>query len=298
MKYNKTAGDKVADVFIYLFYTFFTFICVFPFYFVLINTISDNTYVSRGAILFLPQGIHFNNYLQIFQLPGIFDAAFMSVARTSIGTFLTLVGSSFLGYAMTRQEYWGRRFWYRFFIITMYFNAGLIPFFLTIRTLGLMNNFWVYVLPGMVGPFNMILIKTYIESVPAALEESAEIDGAGYLRRYFFIILPLSKPILATIAIFAAVGQWNAFMDTVMFANRPHLFTLQFILFRYLNELHALADLIRRSPEMAGEVAGRMLTPVAIRYTITAVVVMPILLVYPFFQRFFTKGIMIGAVKG
>lgn len=298
MKHKKSAVDKFVDTLLYIFYALFAFICIFPFYFVIINTISDNTLVERSRILFVPEGIHFRNYLQIFQLPGIFNAAYLSVARTVLGTFLAVTASSFLGYAMTKHELWLRRFWYRYIIITMYFSAGLIPYFMTIRTLGLLNNFLVYILPGMVGPFNIILIKTYIESIPASLEESAEIDGAGYLKRYFHLMLPLAKPIIATVAIFTAVGQWNAFLDTVIYANRPSLYTLQFILNRYLNELQALTELIKRSPELAGEIVGQNLTPRAIRYTITVVVVAPILFVYPFFQRFFVKGIMIGAVKG
>lgn len=298
MKHKKSAVDKFVDTLLYIFYALFAFICIFPFYFVIINTISDNTLVERSRILFVPEGIHFRNYLQIFQLPGIFNAAYLSVARTVLGTFLAVTASSFLGYAMTKHELWLRRFWYRYIIITMYFSAGLIPYFMTIRTLGLLNSFLVYILPGMVGPFNIILIKTYIESIPASLEESAEIDGAGYLKRYFHLMLPLAKPIIATVAIFTAVGQWNAFLDTVIYANRPSLYTLQFILNRYLNELQALTELIKRSPELAGEIVGQNLTPRAIRYTITVVVVAPILFVYPFFQRFFVKGIMIGAVKG
>ncbi|MCL2867606.1 MAG: carbohydrate ABC transporter permease, partial [Clostridia bacterium] len=214
MKHKKSAVDKFVDTLLYIFYALFAFICIFPFYFVIINTISDNTLVERSRILFVPEGIHFRNYLQIFQLPGIFNAAYLSVARTVLGTFLAVTASSFLGYAMTKHELWLRRFWYRYIIITMYFSAGLIPYFMTIRTLGLLNSFLVYILPGMVGPFNIILIKTYIESIPASLEESAEIDGAGYLKRYFHLMLPLAKPIIATVAIFTAVGQWNAFLDT------------------------------------------------------------------------------------
>jgi len=298
MLYEKTGTDKVVDVFLYIFFVLFSLICLFPFYFVLINTISDNTLVQQSKILFFPVGIHFQNYVQIFKLTGIFNAAFMSLSRTVLGTALTVVSSSFLGYAMTKNEFWLRKFWYRYIIITMYFSAGLIPLFMTIRSFGLLNNFLVYILPGMVGPFYVILIKTFIESIPPSLEESVEIDGAGYLKRFLYLMVPLMKPILATVAIFTAVDQWNAFIDTVIYANKPSLYTLQFILNRYLNELQALAELIRRSPDLASERVGQSLTPVAIRYTVTAVVVAPILLVYPFFQRFFVKGIMLGAVKG
>jgi ABC-type glycerol-3-phosphate transport system permease component len=286
------------DILICAFFALFSLVCLFPFYYIIINTISDNNLVARGRVLFYPIGVHFNNYLEVFQLKGFGRAALISVARTVSGAGLGVLSASFLGYAMTKQEYWHRKFWYRFFIVTMYFNAGLIPYYLTINNLHLRNNFLVYILPSLAAPFNMILVKTYIESIPPALEESAEMDGAGYLARYQKIILPLSKPILATIAIFAAVGQWNSFMDTVMFANKSSLYTLQFIMYKYLNELNQLAQLIRQNPSYASAAAQIQLTPVAVRFTVTAVVVMPVLLIYPFFQRYFVKGIMIGAVKG
>ena len=292
--------DWIFDVCVYLIYGIFALLCAFPFYFILINTISDNSMVTAGLIIFTPKGIHFDNYVQVFQLEGLGNATFISLARTVIGTFFSVLSASFLGYCMSRKEYWGRTFWYRFIVITMYFNAGLIPWFINMRNLGMFNTFWAYVLPAMTGPFNVILIKTYLESIPPALEESAQIDGAGYLKRYMLIILPMAKPILATVAIFAAVGQWNSFMDTVFLITKDSLFTLQYILYRYLTEAQQIAALIRRSVEATQSFVdiSRIITPMAVRYTVTAVTVLPILLVYPFFQKFFVKGIMLGAVKG
>ena len=286
------------DVFIYCIYGLFAFVCIFPFYYIVINTISNNEMVASGLVLFFPRGIHFDNYFQVFQIKGIYSAAFISLSRTVVGTLISVLSASFIGYAMTKREYWHRKFWYRFIIITMYFNAGLIPWYLTMRNLSLTNNFLAYVLPSLCGPFNMILVKTYIESIPASLEESSEVDGAGYLKRYFWIILPLAKPILATIAIFSAVGQWNSFMDTVFLMTKDSLFTLQFILYKYLNSINSLAEMMKRNPTFTNASAATMLTPVAVRFTVSVVTVIPILLVYPFFQRFFVKGIMIGAVKG
>lgn len=180
----------------------------------------------------------------------------------------------------------------------MYFSAGLIPLFLTYRTIGIYNTFWVYIIPGIVTPFNLILCKTYIESLPASLEESAEIDGAGYLVRYFRLILPLSKPILATISVFSAVGQWNNWMDTVLYTKDKALQTLQYVLYRYLNEANTLAEIAREDPSAMNADLATQLSPLTIKYTISIVTILPILLVYPFFQKYFVKGIMIGAVKG
>jgi putative aldouronate transport system permease protein len=290
----------VLDAGIYLVCGIYMLMCFYPLYYVFINTISDNTMVSRGDIFFLPKGLHLRNYAEIFKLRGLVRATGISTARTVIGTLFTLLSASFLGYCMNRGEYWGRKFWYRFLIVTMYFNAGLIPWFLTMNALRLTNNFLGYVLPALVSPFNMILIKTYIETIPVSLEESAEIDGAGYLTRYSRIILPLCKPILATVAIFSAVGQWNSFMDTVFLMSDSRFHTLQFVLYRFLRETDAIASMMRQSSGAAitSDALTRLLTPRSVRFTVTMVTMIPILVVYPFMQRYFVKGIMIGAIKG
>jgi putative aldouronate transport system permease protein len=183
----------------------------------------------------------------------------------------------------------------------MYFNAGLIPWYLTMRTLGLTNNFLAYIIPSIVAPFNIILIKTYIENTPLELQEAAEVDGAGILYTYFKIIIPISKPILATVAIFSAVHQWNAFQDTLILVTSPRLYTLQFILYKYLNEARSLATMIQLNQGQITDAiidAATQQTPTSVQMTVAVIVVIPILLVYPIFQRFFVKGIMIGAVKG
>lgn len=296
---NKNGDSILTDIAIYVVFTIFTLICVFPFYYIFINTISDNTLVTRGQITLLPKGVHLGNYKDVLQMKAIPNAALVSVARTVIGTVLTLLGTSFLGYAMSRKEYWLRKFWYRFVVITMYFNAGIIPWFINMKNLGLMNNFWAYVIPGVVSPFYMILYKTFVESIPAALEESAELDGAGYMVRFFQIILPLSQSMLATIAIFTAVGQWNSFTDTVFLMTSSKLYTLQFVLYQYLTEADSIAATLRSNSSAAASMnLANMLTATSVRMTVTVVVVLPVMCIYPFFQQYFVKGIMIGAVKG
>jgi len=296
---NKNGDSRIADILIYFIFGLLTIICVFPFYYLFINSVSDNTLVSQGKILLLPKGFHLDNYVKVFQMRGLGQAAFISLARTVLGTFCSLLGSAFLGYAVSRREMWHRKLCYRFVVVTMYFNAGIIPWYLTMKNLHLLNNFLAYILPFLVVPFYVVLFKTYVESLPASLEESAEIDGAGYMIRFSKIILPLSKPILATIAVFAAVSQWNSFTDTLFLMTNSKLFTLQFLLYQYLSEVDAIAKSLRNNTANAGAMnLAKMLTPTSIRMTISIVVVLPVLFVYPFFQRFFVKGIMIGAVKG
>lgn len=296
---NKNGDSLIADIVIYVVFTLFTILCVFPFYYIFINTISDNQLVTRGQIMFWPKGLHLDNYREVLKLNGLWQAAFISFARTVLGTALTLIGTMFLGYAMSRPEYWKHKFWYRFVVVTMYFNAGIIPWFINMKNLGLLNNFLAYVIPGIISPFYMILYKTYVESIPASLEESAQLDGAGYLVRFFRIIFPLSMAMLATIAVFTAVGQWNSFTDTLFLMTSSKLYTLQYLLYQYLSEADSVAALIRSNPAMASNMdLSNVLTATSVRMTITVVVVLPVLCIYPFFQRFFIKGIMIGAVKG
>lgn len=294
-----STGDKVFNIFNYGFFAIFTILCVFPFYYLFINTISNNDLSSKGLINFLPSGIHFSNYVQIIQVPGLGDAALVSFGRTIIGTFATVLASAFLGYLFTKDNMWGRKYWYRFVVITMYVQAGIIPWYITMMNLGLVNNFLAYILPGIIAPFNIILVKVFVESIPASLEESAEIDGAGHFTIFTKIILPLIKPIMATIAIFSAVGQWNSFTDTLFLITDSKLFTLQFVLYKYLNESTSLAALVKGSMSAASNLnLASMQTPTSIRMTVSMVVVLPILFVYPYFQKYFVKGVMIGAVKG
>jgi putative aldouronate transport system permease protein len=295
---GKRTKFTLFDILNYTIMTLFTLACFFPFYYLFINTISNNDLSSNGSILFYPKGIQFSNYANVFQIPGIAFATFISVSRTVLGTVLTVFASAFLGFLFTKDIMWGRRFWYRFVVISMYFSAGLIPWFLIMYNLHLTNNFLAYILPAIVSPFNIILVKTFIESTPAALQESAMIDGAGHLRIFWQIVMPLIKPILATIAIFSAVAQWNTFFDNLFLVSNPKLFTLQFILYRYMNEATSLAQLMKQSSGMQNMNLAEMPTATSIRTTVSMVVVAPILLVYPFFQRYFVKGIMLGAVKG
>ncbi len=298
---DKSFGDRMISVITYVVYAIFAFVCVYPFYYIFINSISANNLSERGKVIFYPMEIHFQNYINVAKIPGLLNAAKISVLRTVIGTALTVIVAGFLGFMFTRETLWRRRFWYRFVVVTMYFNAGIIPWYLTMDKLGMTNNFWGYIFPTIVQPFYIILCKTFCESVPKELQDAAEIDGAGTLRIFFSIMLPVIKPILATIAIFAAVNQWNSFQDTLLLmTNTDKLNTLQYVLFQYINQANSLKALISSttsSSQLAATLA-RAATATSVRMTVTVVVVLPVMLIYPFFQRFFTKGIMIGAVKG
>jgi len=291
--------QPLFDTLMVLLFGLFTLLCIFPFYYLFINTISNNQLVSAGLINFYPQGIHFTNYYNLRDVSDLGSSVIVTIARTILGTALMVGCSAWAGYLVTKTGMWKRKFWYRALVITMYFNAGLIPWYTNMLMLGLTDNFLAYIIPGMIAPYNIILVKTYIESIPASLEESAIIDGAGTATVFVKIIWPLSIPILATISIFGAVGNWNSFQDSLLLmTNRPDLYTLQHRLYTYLNQATSLGAIMSSSAGATTQNVENLLSSKVIKYTISMVTIIPILLVYPFMQRFFVKGIMLGAVKG
>lgn len=293
------SGRVVFAIVNYSVFLALAFVCAYPFYYLIINSVSSNDLAALGQVRWLPTGIHLSNYEQVFQLGGLTQAAIVSVGRTVLGTVAAVLASAFLGFMFTQIRMWGRRFWYRFVIITMYFSAGLIPVFIVIRNLGLTNNFWVYVLPFVVQPFFIILVKTYVEAMPTELQEAAEMDGANILQVFFRVYLPNMTPILATVAIFSAVAQWNSFQDTLIYITDQSLYTLQYLLYMFINQANSLAQAMQNGGNISSIVdAATSQTPTSIRMTISVIVILPIIFVYPLFQRFFVKGIMLGAVKG
>ena len=285
-------GDLTYNIVGIIVFSIITLICFYPFYYLLICTISDQKMVDLNQIALLPHGINLKNYAEIFQVQNLGNAALISVLRTVCTTAISLVCTSYMAYFFTKRNMWGHTFWYRFVVITMYFSAGMIPEYLNISMLGLTNTFWVYVIPAAISVYNMVLVKTNIEGMGPEIEEAAYLDGAGYLTRFFKIVLPLQVPILATVSLFTAVNQWNDFFTTKLYITNTKLYTLQFQLYELLNQISAAAEQITNSTPYA------TITPTGIRLTLTAVVTIPIICVYPFVQRFYVKGIMVGSVKG
>ena len=297
-KRHMTWSDRVFHTINYTMFILLGLICFYPFYYLVINTISNNQMVDLGLIMYLPKGIHFTNYVKVFEVSGMLRAIFISVSRTLLGTALPVLFSSIAGYLFSKEHMWHRKLLYRFTIVTMYFSAGMIPVYMNMKLLHLMNSFWVYIIPGLLSVYNMVLVKTFMESLPAALEESAQIDGATYPQRFIHIVLPLAKPILATIALFGAVNQWNAYMDTLLYINDSSLYTMQFLLYEYLNQASSIASSITSTTDMSMIDQATQVSTTALRNTMTVITIIPIICVYPFVQRFYVQGVMIGAVKG
>lgn len=285
--------EKTFDALNVLFLTLFTLACIYPFYYMLCYAFSDSTLANRG-ITFYPRGFTLQNFIEIFKLETLPHAFLVSVCRTVWGSVVTLLCCCFFSYLVSKREMYFQKFIYRFVVITMYVSGGLIPTYLVFRAYGLRNTMWVYILPSALNAYYVILIKTFIEQLPSSLEEAAIIDGAGIFTCFFRVILPLSKPIVATIAVFSMVAQWNSWFDAHIYMTKEQYYPLQYILYNFLQEAQRAAAALQES----GEAGGLSITPNSLRMTITAVSTFPILLVYPFMQRYFVKGIMIGAVKG
>lgn len=295
MRKKASISDTVFNIVNFTVMLLILFLCVYPFWYIFIYSISDPTLASRG-IVFLPKGLTLENFEKVLGLSGIFQALEVSVARTVLGTLLHVICVMFLGYLFTKPIYC-RKFFYRMLVITMYFNGGVIPTYLVYKMYGLTNTFWVYIIPGAVTAYNVILCKTFIENLPVSLEESARLDGAGYLTVFAKIVLPLSKAIVATIVVFSAVGQWNAWTDNYIYNVDEKYNTLQLVLYNYLNESTRLMKILAETGDMT-MMEGYQFTPMSIRMTITMLTMIPILCVYPFMQKHFVKGVMIGAIKG
>jgi multiple sugar transport system permease protein/putative aldouronate transport system permease protein len=293
-------GDRTLEIICYVIFIIAAFLCMYPFYYVIINSFSANDLSAKGDVIFWPKGFHLHNYISAFRIEGLFRAFIISVLRTVIGTAFTVMASAYLGFMFSQEKMWLRKVWYRLIVATMYFNAGIIPWYIVMYNMHLTNNFWAYILPGIVSPFMLVLTKTFVESVPREMTEAAEIDGAGTMTVFWKIIIPVIKPIMATVAIFTAVGQWNSFQDTLLLMTDNKLYPLQFVLYQYLNQASSRASLAQSttSTQSLAAAASTAQTTTSVRMTITVIVVLPIMLVYPIFQKYFEKGIMIGAVKG
>lgn len=297
--WKKDVGNILFQSLTTILFAIFGFLCLYPFYYIFIYSISDPSQALKNNIYFLPAGFSLDSYKAVLLLPNIYSAAIISVLRVIIGTASSVFVTSMFAYVLTNKELRVRKFMYRVTVTTMYLNAGLIPWYITMRALGLKNSFLLYIFPYLIGAFNLILVKTYIEQMPPSLEESAQLDGAGPFTIFIKIIFPLCKPVVAAVIIFTAVFHWNAWTDNFYLVNDPHLQTLQLTLLNYLRESDNIANLMSSGGNINNlSQIQKALTPTSIRMTLSIVVILPIVLVYPFMQKHFVKGIMLGAVKG
>ena len=276
------------------------FVTLYPVINTVAYSLNDGTDALKGGIGLWPRMFSTNSYSTILQDAAVYQAAWISASKTVIITILNLFWTSMLAYTLTRREYVLRKLITTMMVLTMYINAGLIPNYLLIsKTLHLRNTYWVYIIPTMFSCFNMIVLRTYIAGLPEALVESARIDGAGDIRIFWQIIFPLCKPVLATVALFVAVGSWNSWFDTHLYnAGKTELHSLQYLLKMKLATANQSANAANASVEALTSSAASKTTPVTIRCAITVISTVPILVVDPFLQKYFVTGMVLGSVKG
>lgn len=293
MKKKKSAADKIFVVCNTIFMVFFVVITLYPVLNTLAISLNDGIDTIRGGVHLWPRKFTLKNYHTVFQKQNLLTGAYISVLRTIVGTFLSLALNAILAFIVSRKKFLFKSQLSLFWVITMYVNGGLIPTFMVYNGLGLTNSFWVYVIPGMISAFNMLVLRTYMQGIPDSLEESAQLDGAGYTVIFLKIISPLCKPVYATIALFVAVYQWNSWFDSMLY-NRmsTKLTTLQYELMKLLSSVMQQSG----SAEAAKNAAAAV-TPASVRAAATIVTMLPIICLYPFLQRYFVTGLTIGGVK-
>ena len=292
--------DLFMDLFIYSCLILLCVVTLYPF----INTIAysfNNAIDSiNGGIYLLPREFTLRNYEKIFVgNNAISQALFISVGRTVSGSVLSVFATLCTAYVLSRRDFVFRKLMTTFLVFTMYFSGGLIPVFILMRNLRLINTFLVYILPPLVGAYNVMIMRTYIQGIPDSLIEAAKMDGASEYRILFTIIFPLSLPVLATVTLFIAVNQWNAWFDTMLYCgSNPRLTTLQYELQKLLTSSLSYASTDSDAAMNSGEAYKAAVTPMSIRTAMTVISVTPILFVYPFLQKYFIKGLTLGGVKG
>lgn len=294
-KHSKLKKMTTFDYINYTFMIILMALTIYPFVYVLAGSLNDGMDYMRGGIYFFPRVFSLANYNMVFNDSRLWIGFRTTILRTVIGTVTAVLFTAMVGYAMSRKDLRHRNLYYWINLFTMFFGGGLIPYFLLIKTLGLYDNFLVYIIPSLYSVFNMIIFQNFFREIPEEIHESAVIDGAGEFKIFLRLFMPLSKPVIATVALWVCVYHWNSFFDSMIFTSDPNLQTLQYYLIKVIRE----ASLTQGGasshvpPQVAQQVSVQ-----TIRYAAIVVSSIPILCVYPFMQKYLTKGIMLGSLKG
>ncbi|MDQ0173823.1 carbohydrate ABC transporter permease [Paenibacillus tundrae] len=289
---SERTSNRVFDIVNITFISLFVIFCLAPFLHTIAISLSSNRAITSGEVTIFPKEFNWDAYIQVFSDQSmIYSLGFTSILTVAT-TVLCMLFTLAAAYPLTKKKLKGRKLFMYVIIITMFFSGGMIPEYLLIRDLNLLNSVWALILPGLVSPFNLIILISFFRGIPESLEESAEIDGSSHVHTLFKIILPLSMPVLATLALFYAVGRWNGFQDSLLYINDPKLYPLQLKLFQMVQN-----NMVSELTLMEG--ANRApLTPESLKAATVIFATVPILLVYPWLQKYFVSGAMLGAVKG
>jgi putative aldouronate transport system permease protein len=288
-------NDRIIDIVIYTLLAVLSFTAIYPFWNTLVMSLNEGKDTSMGGLTFWPREFTFDNYEVIFSDERFFRAMGISFARTVSGTFLSVLITALMAFALAKKELKGKKYYMIFAIITMYFQGGLIPTYLWLREIGLFNNFWVLIIPGILSIWNMIVFRTFFQGLSEELEESAKLDGCNYYGLFFRIVLPISGPVFATLSLFTAVGLWNDWFNAGIFINNADLLPVQNYLMNMINSSSTAEMLSQMGSGVS--VVTQTVTPKSLQMTAVMVVTLPIIMVYPFLQKYFVKGVMIGSLK-
>ncbi|OKP76187.1 ABC transporter permease [Paenibacillus sp. P3E] len=285
--------DLLFEGFIYSVLFIITLVMLYPFYYVLIASFNKGSDSLLGGVYLWPRSFTLENYKMFLDDPKWYRAFMVTVVRTVSGTALGLLLTSLVAYGLSHRDLMFSKFYFAIIIFAMYFSGGLIPYYVVLRSIGLLNSFGVYIIPSMLSTFFLLIAISFFREIPGELKESAHIDGAGEFVIFFRIILPVSMPLLATMALFMGVGQWNSWLDSAYFVQSENLRTLAFRMMEVINKSNAPMDAIA-----AANSASAGVTSFSLQVTAMVVSIVPIICVYPFLQRYFVHGIMLGSVKG
>lgn len=290
--------DKFLQASIYVLLLLFSFICIYPFWNSLAISFNTGLDTMRGGVTFIPRHFTFENYYVVLLDPKILNALMISILRTAAGTFLSLLFTSAFAFGLSKRDLVGKRFYMILCLVTIYFSGGLIPSFLLMRSLHLIDTFWVLILPGMISIFNMIIFRTYFLGLPDGVEESAKIDGCNHIGVFFRIIIPISGPVIAALGLFTAVSYWNDWFTAAIYINNPNLLPIQTYLTNIVNSASAKEQLSSAAGVASEFINNNGVTVKSLVVTTMIVATIPVIAVYPFVQKYFVKGVLIGSLKG
>ncbi|GHU74699.1 sugar ABC transporter permease [Clostridia bacterium] len=292
---RQSLGDKAFDVVNLLLVLLILVVILYPLWFVVIASISDPLLVMSGQLGLLPKGLNLQGYRMVFRDSNIITGYRNTIFYTLLGTTINLVLTVLAAYPLSRKDWVGRNFFMGILAVTMFFSGGIIPTYLTMSSLNLVNTVWALVIPGAVSVSNAIVMRTYFtSSIPIELQEAAMVDGATNTGLLLRIVLPLSKPILAVMILFYGVGHWNAFFGALIYITKSSMYPLQIVLRTILIQNQVSQDMMSD----IDSIASRAMIAEQIKYALIIVSTLPMLMIYPFLQRFFIKGVMVGAIKG
>jgi putative aldouronate transport system permease protein len=294
---RRTMEDHFIDTFVYAVLIVVFVMTLYPFYYSLVISFNNGIDASRGGIYFWPREFSWDNYKAVFSNHQLIAGFGVTVARTVVGTVATLMFTGLFAYSLSNLKLMFRKAYITLLIIAMYFSGGLIPYFILLKKLALMNTFAVYIIPLLLNAFYAIIMMSFFRELPAELKESAKIDGSSDMRIFFKIVMPVSAPVFATVALFCGVEHWNSWFDSAFFVTDKNLKTISYMLMELINRAN-LTAVQGADAERAATYAAQTFTAETIRMATMIVVVVPIVCVYPFLQRYFVKGIMVGSIKG